>query len=96
MHHLGYNSIVTFTIDEKVDTPKPSWRQNWKNYDTGILNKKLNNEDWLFEADSVLDYWNLLEDKLINIIDELIPYEIAVNNDHQPVKGLNYIHNKLN
>ena len=96
MPHLGDHLIITFLIDEKVVTPEPNWRRNWKNYDTRVLNEKLANENWQFEADSVQDYWNLLEDKLINIVDELIPYELAVNNKHQPVKGLNYINNKLN
>jgi hypothetical protein len=54
MPYLGDHLIVTFTFDEKVDTPKPRWSRNWKNYDTGAIKEELAKEDWLFEADSVL------------------------------------------
>ena len=94
--HSGDHLIVVFNINEKVYIPEPRWKRNWKKYDVAILNDKLSQEDWQFEADSVQDYWNILEDKLINIIDELIPYEISINNLHCSEKGSNYINNKLN
>jgi hypothetical protein len=42
-------------------------------------------------ADIFQDCWNVLEDKLINITDEIIPYEITVNKVHRSEKGSNYI-----
>jgi hypothetical protein len=63
-------------------------KRNWKKYDSKALNEKLSSEDWLFEEDQVQDYWNIFEDKLITIMDELIPYERSINLVHKSEKNL--------
>ena len=93
---IGDHLIITFCINEKLKLTEPSWRRNWKNYNTEALNDKLAQETWTFEADSLQDYWNILEVKLINIVDELIPFEQATNNFHLSEAGTSFINNKLN
>jgi hypothetical protein len=72
MPHLGDHVGVVLTIDEKISIAKPTSSRSLKNYDQFKLNSKLSSEVWLVEADSVQEYWNILEDKLISIVDELI------------------------
>ena len=93
---VGDHLIITFCINEKIKSPEPCWRRNWKNYNSETLNGRLAHENWIFEADSVQDYWNILENKIINIVDEFIPFELAINNVHQSGADSNYIKNKLN
>ena len=48
------------------------------------------------DEDQVQDYWNIFEDKLITIMDELIPYERSINLVHKSEKNSTFINNKLN
>jgi hypothetical protein len=51
---------------------------------------------WIFEADSVQDYWNILEINLPNIINEAITFEQALNNFDFSETGSGFFTNKLN
>jgi hypothetical protein len=81
--------VVTFANNEKIKQQCQlggGTGKSMKNYEKLVLNSKLFNEDWLFGADLVQDYWNILEYTLICIFDEIIPYAILVNNINQSVK----------
>ena len=94
--YMGDHSIIIFSINEKVTLPEPAWRQNWKNYNPDMLNSRLAILDWDIEANNVQDFWDALEHKLINVIDEIVPFQLAVNNVHQSENGSHFINNKLN
>jgi hypothetical protein len=40
----------------------------------------LADEDWTFDADSPLGYWDILENKIINVVDQIIPITAFTNN----------------
>ena len=42
-------------------------------YSKEKLNVKLSLIDWNINVDDVQEFWNILENKLINIVDEIVP-----------------------
>ena len=48
-------------------------RRDWRAYSKEKLNVKLSLIDWNIGVDDVQEYWNVLENKLINIVDEIVP-----------------------
>jgi hypothetical protein len=53
--------------------------RNWRNYSKEKLEMELSKEDWNIEANRAEDYSNLLENKLLNILEHIIPYEYKIN-----------------
>ena len=47
--------------------------RDWRKYSSDLLNVKLASVDWDFGIENVQDFWNVFENKLIKIIDELVP-----------------------
>ena len=47
--------------------------QKLNRYTKEDLNNRLTTKDWNFESDGVQDFWNELENQLIEIVDELVP-----------------------
>ena len=71
-------------------------KRNWKTYTQSKLVEELEKIDWLFRTDDVQSFWDLLEDRIVGVCDDLIPYESYVNS--KPVIDINppFIKNKLN
>ena len=42
-------------------------------YSTELLITRLSTVDWNIKSDLVQDYWNELENKLITVVDDLVP-----------------------
>ena len=53
--------------------------RNWKNYSKENLELELAKETWNIIADSPEDYSNILENKLLDILEQVIPYEYKIN-----------------
>jgi len=53
--------------------------RNWKNYSKENLELELAKEDWNIVADSSEDYSNILENKLLGVLENIIPYEYKIN-----------------
>ena len=47
--------------------------RDWRKYSSDLLHVKLASVDWDFGIENVQDFWNVFENKLIKIIDELVP-----------------------
>jgi hypothetical protein len=56
------------------------WRRNWRSCDVNTLAVKLVNVDWSSEPSKVQDYWNEFENKLIKVVDELVPLKMESEN----------------
>ena len=53
--------------------------RNWKNYSKEKLEMELAKEDWNIEATTAEDYSNLFENKLLGVLEHIIPYEYKIN-----------------
>jgi hypothetical protein len=88
-HHTPYfgeHLIVFVDLCFKTNIPTVTLCRNWRNYSPEKLNCFLANQSLDFENDSVQEYWNCLENILINATDHLAPL--------LPVKNLPF--NSLN
>ena len=47
--------------------------RDWRNYSVNLLNEKLSSVDWNIDIEDVQDFWNVFENKLIKIVDEIVP-----------------------
>jgi hypothetical protein len=62
------------------ETTKYAYRRTWKQYNKERLIHMLSDVDWNIEEDTVQGFWNTFENKLINIVDTIIPMKIEANN----------------
>ena len=69
----GDHCMVVFSVKLSKLPPTYSYRRNWKNYDKSKLCESLNLVDWSCNADSVQGCWNDFENKLLGVVDCLIP-----------------------
>ena len=60
--------------------PDTVQRRDWRKYSKDSLLAGLGNVDWNIEEETVQDYWNVFENKLIGVVDLLIPMSDFVNN----------------
>jgi hypothetical protein len=56
------------------------FKRSWCNYDKSLLCEKLRSVNWEMFSDSVQGVWNEFENKLINIVDEIVPIKEFENN----------------
>ena len=47
--------------------------RDWRKYSSDVLNAKLSGVNWNIDIDNVQEYWNVFENKLIKVVDELVP-----------------------
>jgi hypothetical protein len=88
--------VILFNIDAKPSTPKPVIARDWKKYDAAKSNEKLGKVDRTIEASTVQAYWNAFEDKLINVIDDVLPYVTTINCMPSSNYMSRFIKNKIN
>ena len=77
---IGDHLLLTFTIAETPEPPKIELKRNWKCYSKELLLQKLSNVNFDTNTDEVQTLWNHFESTILEIIDELIPYEPFINN----------------
>ena len=53
--------------------------RNWKNYSKANLELELAKEDWNIMADTSEDCSNIFENKILGVLDNIIPYEYKIN-----------------
>ena len=51
------------------------WRRNWRTYSKEKLLEELGKEYWNISINDSQNFYNVLENKLINIVDKLIPFK---------------------
>ena len=77
---IGDHQLICFHLQEIPDPPSIHVKRNWRNYSKDKLLQKLSEVNFDCSADDVQTLWNHFESTLITIVNELVPYEIFVNN----------------
>ena len=71
--YFGDHKMILLNFDATKQTPVTSVKRNWSSYTREKLCEHLALSDWSIEDDSVQSYWNLFENRLINIVDIVAP-----------------------
>ena len=77
---IGDHLLLTFNINETPAKPMITVRRNWQFYNKAKLLQELEKEDFNCNANSVQEFWNNFENKLVTIADRLVPLETFTNN----------------
>ena len=73
-----------------------NYRRNWENYNKDKLCEMLGDINWDIDDDSVQCYWNTFENKLIGVVDAIVPMTKFMNSNSQISKLPQNIKNKIN
>jgi hypothetical protein len=72
-------TILLYLINElatnKSDEKRTILKRNWRGYSKDLLLEELKKVDWNIDCTQVQDFNNELEQKLLTIIDNLIPVQ---------------------
>ena len=77
---VGDHLIVSFNLYEKLPEPKLIFKRNWQSYSKEKLLVELSKVNFDCDATDVQSYWNQLEQKIIKIVDVLVPLELFSHN----------------
>ena len=83
---IGDHMLITCEIKCELDPPKITSKRNWRKYSKTLLLQELSKTTFELNSDDPQYIWNDLENKLLTITDNLVPYEPFSNN--QTVKSL--------
>ena len=92
---FGDHFLIHVEYCMEREASKPVYRRNWKNYSKENLINMLSEADWDIKDDTVQGFWNSLENKIINIIDGLIPLS-AMTSDVRNQSSTPRIKNLMN
>ena len=81
----GQYLLIMFQITSLKSDPEVTIRRDWRNYtkkklDPEKLCQLLALKEWNFTSDTVQDYWDQLENQLVNVVDRLAPLVTHRNN----------------
>ena len=94
---IGDHLLIIFNIPSNKIKNKIIWKRSWKNYNKEKLIIELRNIRFDQEPNDPQNYWNMLEYKLLPIIDKLSPIVAFSNNvTIKSTKPNKIIKNKLN
>ncbi len=91
---FGDHLLVMFDLLFSVEKYKIIWKRDWRFYSKERLLSMLNDLDWEINVPDVQESWNIFENKLINVIDTIVPYakfhnnEVAKSNTNPKIKTL--------
>ena len=71
---VEFNFVYHKTKNETVKS------RDWRNYSKEALNEKLRSVDWNINIDNVQEFWNVFENNLIRVVDEIVPLTDFVGN----------------
>ena len=94
---IGDHSLVIFNFQTYVDPPEIVMRRCWKNYNKEILCDELSKLNFDTPASDPQSIWNHFEQKLLTVVDTLVPYVPFTNNASvKSLKPNSTIKSKLN
>jgi hypothetical protein len=93
---FGDHLPLIFGVTNKRSKKAVYNRRSWVNYSSEALCHLIEQEDWTVEDDTVQGTWNMFENKLVNILDVLIPVKEFTNNTCITIKHNPMIKNKIN
>ena len=93
---IGDHLCVMFNL--KITKLKPSTllRRDWRHYSKELLEFELAKIDWQFDIDSVQEYWNVLENLIIGVVDTIVPIVEFINNSAKNSPLPTHIKTKIN
>jgi hypothetical protein len=94
--YFGDHSAIMFEYNIVKPKPVTTIRRNWKNYSQNRLLNMLGNVNWNLQGDLVQDCWNELENKLISIVDDIVPLTEFSSNTMFKLKIPTEIKNLIN
>jgi hypothetical protein len=92
---FGDHLLLICCVENDTGRGSCSIRRSWKNYSKTALCRLLANEDWSCESDTVQGTWNVFENKLVRIIDTIVP-EMSFFNSEIVQKIAPEIKSKIN
>ncbi len=98
---FGDHMMVTLETNLVRPSPKESVRRDWRFYSKEILCNKLSEVDWNIDIVGVQEYWNAFENKLINVVDDIVPLVVFTANkvkessDQKKIKNIQNIRQRL-
>ena len=93
---IGDHLCVIYCLNTSKVTPRVLLKRDWRYYSKDNLELELGKNDWSFDADSVQEYWNILENKIINIVDAIVPIVEFQNNSVKNSPTPIHIKTKMN
>ena len=94
---IGDHQLIILDLPSKPIEPKTILKRCWKNYNKQKLLLELAALDFSQEPNDPQNYWNMLETKLLPVIDKLAPKVAFVNNvTTKSIQPNKFIKNKLN
>ena len=71
---FGDHLLIMFNVDgQNCNLHALNKKRDWRFYSKEILHEKLCSVDWNIDIDTVQEFWNEFEFKLISIIDDIVP-----------------------
>ena len=70
---FGDHVLVEFKVAHKSCESEIVTCRDWRNYSKELLYEMLRNIDWEVDIDNVQEFWNVFENKLIKVVDKLVP-----------------------
>ena len=71
---VEFNAVYHKTKNETVKS------RDWRNFSKEVLNEKLSSMDWNINIDNMQEFWNVFENNLIGVVDEIVPLTDFVGN----------------
>ena len=78
---FGDHLPVVMELEHIITKQPPILRRNWQSYTPAKLCNLLSQTNLIFENDTVQEYWNSLENVLINATDQLAPITLIKTNE---------------
>ena len=76
--------------------PVCSYKRSWIKYKKEILIERLSLTNWDLTSDTVQDYWNQFETKILQIVDDIAPMTTFKNNTYNKNATPDFIKKKTN
>ena len=77
---IGDHTLLMFEFQYCPDPPNRVLKRCWKGYSKELLCAELSKTDFNIQADTPQSYWNQLEQKILTITDQIVPYVPFINN----------------
>ena len=93
---FGDHTMVVASIALNKPRPTTYLRRDWRKYSREVLLSELNKIDWNIMDDSVQEYWNTFENKLVEVVDQVAPLREFRDNVVPKECLPNWVKNKIN
>ena len=77
---IGDHKLIILETSDKLVEPKKLKKRNWREYSVELLTTELSKCSFDYSITNVQQYWNSLENKIINVVDIVAPVVEFINN----------------